>query len=120
MIRYVLLSDKTIRRYDDGREAPRAPIHARVAKENSPQALLIALVRDLGGKATKINGENGTPDVLLKVPGFPMTLVEMKRKGEEPEPAQILRRVEWTAVGAACTWCAGAIEVYSFMRLFDR
>lgn len=75
-------------------------------RENTIQTYLIAKAKALGGKAIKIEGENGTPDTLVKLPGRAAMLIECKRPGEEPEPIQYERLREWQATGFVVGWAS--------------
>lgn len=76
----------------------------RPMRESTVQNYLIAEAKRLGGKAIKIEGENGTPDTLVKLPGREAMLVECKRPGTEPEPHQVERMMEWQATGMVVRW----------------
>lgn len=85
-------------------------------REQTGQSRLIAGVRALGGKACKIEGEAGLMDTLVKIPGEPARLIEMKKTGKEPEPHQTDRAKEWADAGMEVGWLAGAADVELFLR----
>lgn len=85
-------------------------------REQTGQTRLIQGVKALGGKACKIEGEAGLMDTLVKIPGEPARLIELKRFGKEPEPHQVDRAKEWADAGMEVGWLAGAADVELFLR----
>lgn len=88
----------------------------RPMRESSVQSHLIETAAALGGKAIKIEGEAGTPDTLVKVPGVPGFLVECKRPGEAPKRHQATRSAEWEGVGMSTYWVSTRREVDLLLR----
>jgi hypothetical protein len=74
--------------------------------ESSVEAYLIAKVKSLGGKSSKLvsPGERGQPDRLVKLPGVYAFLVELKRPGKVPTMAQLGKAEEWRKAGMVVRW----------------
>lgn len=70
-------------------------------RESDLETHFVQRVKALGGKSAKfvVPGEAGHPDRLVKLPGRPAFLVELKKRGEEPTPLQAQRLQEWRVAG---------------------
>ena len=78
---------------------PRPPL------ESTVERYLVDQVQALGGKTIKLAGaEAGTPDRLIKVPGSPAFMVEVKRPGGRTSKLQTQRMGEWGEVGMPTYW----------------
>ena len=86
-------------------------------REKTIEQYLIDSVETLGGKIVKLTcpGEAGNPDRLLKVPGFPAALCELKAPSKEPTALQRHRAQEWAAVGMLAGWAANHPQVDAFL-----
>jgi hypothetical protein len=75
-------------------------------RETSVEYYLISRVKALGGKTCKfvVPEENGHPDRLVKLPGCPAFLVELKRSREKPTELQFQRGREWRIAGMRWYW----------------
>lgn len=75
-------------------------------KEKSVEAYFVKRVAELGGAQAKHTspGTDGEPDRIVKLPGCPMAMVELKRPGEEPTAQQWERMRFWLNHGVIATW----------------
>ena len=82
-------------------------------RESALEKYLIARVKDRGGKGCKFSvpGEAGHPDRLVKLPGQPAFLIELKRKGGLLAPLQRWRAYEWIRVGMEWRWASSKADV---------
>ena len=89
-----------------------------MAQETDIEKYLIKRVAQIGGMQAKFTspGSAGHPDRLVKLPGHPAALVELKRPGPSPEPLQLTRMAEWSAVGMLATWASTYAEVERFLQ----
>jgi hypothetical protein len=95
---------------------------ARRNRESDLEAYFVQRVKDLGGKAVKfaVPGEAGHPDRLVKLPGTPAFLVELKKRGKEPEPLQMQRMQEWRDAGMLATWANDKLGVELALGVLGR
>ena len=87
-------------------------------KETTIEDYLTGNVKARGGLCVKFvsPGEAGHPDRLIKLPGKPAALLELKRPGISVLPElQELRRKAWAAVGMLCGMAANHFEVDQFL-----
>lgn len=89
-----------------------------VASETDIERYLIRRVKTLGGMQTKHTspGNNGDPDRLIKLRGFPAALLELKRPKKEPEPLQEVRIKEWNDHGMLAGWANTMADVERFLQ----
>lgn len=90
-----------------------------MAQETDIEKYLISRVAKLGGKQVKhvSPGTNGEPDRLIKLPGHPAALLELKRpRGPGPEPLQLLRIQEWLDVGMLAGYAHTMTDVEKFLQ----
>lgn len=89
-----------------------------MAVETDIEKYLIKRVKDLGGKQVKhvSPGTNGEPDRLIKLPGYPAALLELKRPKKEPDPLQGVRIQEWMGVGMLADWADTIVRVEMFLK----
>ena len=87
-------------------------------KERDVEAYCTERVHQLGGICAKhvSPGRAGDPDRLLKLPGFPAGLLELKRPGEYPRPLQHTRVRQWADVGMVAGWASTPAEVDAFLE----
>lgn len=86
--------------------------------ERQIEAYLVKRVKEMGGIAAKHTspGRAGDPDRLIKLPGKPAALLELKRPGENPRPLQLVRIGEWLEVGMLASWADSKDTVDLFLK----
>lgn len=93
--------------------------------ETEIQKQIIVVARQLGYKAYRMNAggrrnyhgaEDGTPDLLVLMPGGRSLWVEVKRPKEQPKPNQRERHKELRALGHAVCVCHSAEEFVESVR----
>ena len=87
-------------------------------KERDVEVYCTKKVHQLGGICAKhvSPGRAGDPDRLLKLPGFPAGLLELKRPGEHPRPLQFTRIEQWARAGMVAGWASTPAEVDAFIE----
>jgi len=87
-------------------------------RESDIEAYLVREVRRLGGLAVKhiSPGRSGDPDRLVKLPGKPMALAEIKRPGEVARPDQEARLCEWAQLGVLVGMLSTKWQIDQFLR----
>lgn len=91
-------------------------------KEKSVEAYFIKRVAELGGAQAKHTspGTDGEPDRIVKLPGCPMAMLELKRPGKEPEPRQYERIAFWRRHGVYADWADTYALVERFLATVQR
>lgn len=89
-----------------------------MAQETDIEKHLIRRVAALGGMQAKFTspGSAGHPDRLIKLPGHPAALLELKRPGKTPEPLQLVRIAEWTQAGMLADFADSHANVERFLQ----
>ena len=92
-----------------------------MAQEHDIEKYLIKRVAQIGGMQAKFTspGSAGHPDRLVKLPGHPAALVELKRPGRVPDPLQLKRMAEWMAAGMLATWADSYSGVEKFLQRIE-
>ena len=87
-------------------------------KESSIEQYCTKEVQKLGGICAKhvSPGRAGDPDRLIKLPGKPAAMLELKRPGEEPREDQWERIFEWRAVGMLADYACTKWQIDQFLR----
>ena len=90
-------------------------------RETDIEQYLIRRVRELRGRQCKhvSPGSNGEPDRLVKLPGHPAALLELKAPGEEPTAQQWDVIGQWRAVGMLAEYADTRTKVDAFLRLIQ-
>lgn len=90
-------------------------------KEIGVEAYFIKRVAELGGAQAKHTspGTDGDPDRLVKLPGCPMAMLELKRPGKEPEPRQYERIAFWRRAGLVASWADSPASVERFLKTVE-
>lgn len=88
-------------------------------RETTVESYLNRRVSALGGISAKhvSPGRAGDPDRLVKLPGVPAALLELKRPGAALRPLQAARAREWAAAGMLCGWASTRDEVDAFLEV---
>jgi hypothetical protein len=86
-------------------------------KEHQVEAYLIRRVAELGGAQAKHTspGTDGEPDRLVKLPGHPMAMLELKRPGQRPTERQVERIKHWSRHGVLAGWADSPASVEKFL-----
>jgi hypothetical protein len=87
-------------------------------KEHQVEAYLIKRVAELGGAQAKHTspGTDGEPDRIVKLPGLPMAMLELKRPGQRPTERQVERIKFWQAHGVVAGWADSPARVELFLK----
>lgn len=86
-------------------------------RETTVEGYLTGHVQAAAGLCVKFvsPGAAGHPDRLIKLPGKPAALLELKAPGKTRGELQIERAKEWAAVGMLCGVAANQYEVDRFL-----
>ena len=87
-------------------------------RETVVEQYLTRKVHRLGGLCVKhvAPGRAGDPDRLVKIPGHPAALCELKRPGGVVAPIQTARQREWRAAGMVCEIAFDHDDVDAFIE----
>jgi hypothetical protein len=87
-------------------------------RETGVEAYFMMRVAELGGAQAKHTspGTDGEPDRIVKLPGRPMAMLELKRPRKEPTERQFERIAFWRQHGVLADWAATPADVEAFLR----